>query len=175
MVLVGRFLPETSRGAVMFDTGRILISVRRPNHERALSVTVRSSRTEAVARWLTGCDIRSRDVEARLATLHALCPEAHRAAWKSALTAAHGTAVRTSPLSLQREILWEHLRFLTFDAPRAIGRRPCRIPQPWATSETVWKPRRILPASQRSSVPSLPASSPVCRQNAWTKSPRGRP
>lgn len=112
----------------MFDTGRILISVRRLNHEHALSITVRSSRTEAVARWLTGCDIRSRDVEARLATLHALCPEAHRAAWKSALTAAHGTAVRTSPLSLQREILWEHLRFLTFDAPRAIGTAPLSDP-----------------------------------------------
>ena len=112
----------------MFDTGRILISVRRLNHERALSITVRSSRTEAVARWLTGCDIRSRDVESRLATLHALCPEAHRTAWKSALAAAQGTVVRAAPLSLQREILWEHLRFLTFDAPRTLGTAPLSDP-----------------------------------------------
>ena len=112
----------------MFDTGRILISVRRPNHERALSVTVRSSRTEAVARWLTGVDIRSSDVEQRLAALHALCPEAHRAAWKSALAAAQGTVVRAAPSSLQREILWEHLRFLTFDAPRALGTAPLSDP-----------------------------------------------
>lgn len=112
----------------MFDAGRILIAVRRPNPKDALSIVVRSSRTEAVAQWLTGCGSRSPDVAERLAALHALCPEAHRTAWRSAVTAARGLGVRTSPLSLQREILWEHLRFLTFDAPRTMGTAP--LPDP---------------------------------------------
>ena len=108
-----------------FSEGRVDIRVRRAEGEEKLTVSVRSNRSDAVARALVGSDVRTAAPETLLTSVYALCPEAHRAAWLGAIAAARGEPLPQYTCErVKLESALEHLRFLAFDAPRALGLAP---------------------------------------------------
>ncbi len=108
-----------------FAEGSVLIRARKAPEEARFDVAVRSTRRPAVARALTGADVRTTAPVTLITSVYSLCPEAHRAAWLAAVGAAANHA--PAPLFSERvklEAAAEHLRFLAFDAPKALGLPP---------------------------------------------------
>lgn len=56
-----------------------------------------------------------------IGSLHGLYPQAHLAAWRAALACACGTEPVFDNRRIAYEMMGEHLRFLAFDSPNAIG------------------------------------------------------
>ena len=105
-----------------FTEGSVIIDVdaSTPGLTR---VRTRSTRGGEIAQAMAGQRIDSPLPLTLISTLYALCPQAHLGAYKSALAAACGQ--RDDNAGADRRIVYElmgeHLRFLTFDAPNTVG------------------------------------------------------
>lgn len=107
-----------------FAEGTVQIRARKRPNEARFDVAVRSTRRAAVARALTDTDVRTPAPVTLLTSVYSLCPEAHRAAWLAAVDAASETPAPLFSERVKLEAASEHLRFLAFDAPKALGLPP---------------------------------------------------
>ncbi len=106
-----------------FTEGSVIIDVS----VSALSQTrvkTRSTRQGEISRALTGQSVDSPLAQTLIESLYALCPQAHLAAFDSALAAALGKPLPDRSRKVLYEIINEHLRFLAFDACVGVGIKP---------------------------------------------------
>lgn len=103
-----------------FTEGCVIIDVRGQPHA-PVQVRTRSTRGGEVALALKGLSVDSGLAETLIGSLYALCPQAHLAAWKGALAHALNRQYSADVRRIVYELMSEHLRFLAFDAPNAVG------------------------------------------------------
>ena len=99
----------------------ITVTVREDN---TVAVRTVSGRDDTVAKTLTGTSLSSAAPKLLLTSVYALCPQAHLAAWEAASARAAAKAMPENAQRVAAETAAEHLRFLAFDAPRAVGLKP---------------------------------------------------
>lgn len=106
-----------------FTEGTVIIEASSPC-PGVTEVHTRSTRAGEVAQALIGQTADSPLAVTLIESLYALCPQAHLAAWKGAVTCALGGTAQFNTRRIVYEIMSEHLRFLAFDAPNSVGMRP---------------------------------------------------
>ncbi len=102
-----------TEGSVIID-----VDVTTPGVTR---VRTRSTRAGEIARAMTGQRVDSKLPLTLISSLYALCPQAHLAAYQSALAAVTTGIIPDLERRIVYEMMGEHLRFLAFDAPNVVG------------------------------------------------------
>ena len=103
-----------------FTEGSVIIDVD-ASTPGVTRVHTRSTRAGEIARAMAGQRVDSTLPLTLISSLYALCPQAHLGAFRSALASTTGQPLPDVERRIVYELMGEHLRFLAFDAPNAVG------------------------------------------------------